>query len=253
MIKTMRLVRKPAGAPADEFRWNWLLTHGSAVREAIAQSPIDHATASFAAPVQITNYGEGHQVPVEQDFDAIESLYFPSLPHLRAALDSGVLATLAASLDAVTDGGGSVPCAVTLEETMQRRPDTDAVLGDGPRQKLARTLVRKEGTDLYQFRDHWHNHHRVIETGGGWLGKSPLTNVSFSIGQVLDGSELRPTADGDGLMSLDGVIEIFSSPDVDVANSYGFKFPAEVRRDELNFLSMDAPIRRVIMLEHVIG
>jgi hypothetical protein len=253
MIKAIRLVRRNPDLAPHEFRWRWLLEHGSALREAVAQSPLARATASFARERQITDYGEGHQVPVELDFDGMESLYFPTLGALREALDSGVLAALDRSLATVAAEAPDVPRHVTLEETMARRPDCDALLGNGTRMKLARTLIRKEGTDLYQFRDHWHNHHRHIETRSIYLGPTPLINVSFSIGQVVGGGELRAPADRDGVMGFDGVIEIFFPSDLDLLGMYSTPFTPETRRDELNFLSMDAPIRRALMDEHVLA
>src|SRR5436190_16744415 len=101
MIKAFRLVAKPAGVTSEEFRWQWLLNHGPAVRQAVAHSPLAKATASFVTPEQIEEYGEGHQVPVPLDFDGMESLYFPTIVHLREALASRVLAELDASLDEV--------------------------------------------------------------------------------------------------------------------------------------------------------
>jgi hypothetical protein len=253
MIRAIRLVRKRSELSDQEFKWSWLLHHGPVVREAIAHSPLVKATASFNAPVQIEEYGEGQQVPVALDFDGMEALHFPTVPHLREALQSGVLAALDESLDRFADGASSVPRLVTLEEAMVDRPDRDQVLNGYPRQKLLRTLRRREDIDLYQFRDHWHNHHRVIETGGTWRGPAPLTNVSFSIGQTIADGELREVREEDGLMNNDGVIEIFSAWGVDLLPGYKLPFPPEVRRDELNFLSMELPIRRTIMHEYLLS
>lgn len=253
MIRAVRLLPRPADQSDPELRWNWLLKHGPVAREAVAQSEIARITASFATPEQIVEYGAGHQVPVRQDFEAEEAVYFPTFEQLRSALASGVLSALDASLDTVLPGASAVPRVITIEETMARRPDAEAVLGANPRTKLLRTLKRKPDIDLVQFRDYWHNHHRIIEMLGVYMGGLPLILVSFALGQTIDGDEIRDIEDRDGLMDLDGVIEIFSAPGVDALSGYRLPFPATIRRDELNFLSMDAPIRRVQLQEHVLA
>jgi hypothetical protein len=253
MIRTIRLVRKPAGQSDEEFRWAWLLRHGSIVREAVAQSDIHKVTASFADTEQISEYAEGQQLPVPLDFDAVESVYFPTVVHLQAGLASGVLDALDASLDAVTDSGGSVPRVVALEETMARRSDTDEVLGSGPRKKLLRTLKRKEDIDLFQFRDYWHNHHKIIEMDRAYMAPMPLTNVSFSRGHTIADGEIRSIAESDGVMDFDGILELFFAPDYDPIPFYKQPFSPEIRRDELNFLSMELPIRRAVMHEYTIA
>jgi hypothetical protein len=253
MIKTVRLVRRDPGLTPEQFKWRWLTRHGAVLRQAVEVSPICRVTASFLTPEQITTYSPGNQLPRETDFDGIEQLYFRTGADLRQVLGSGLLEELTADEAGLSDNGPEAGRVVMLEEVMAVRPETEDA--GVHRLKTIRTIARKKGLDMYQFRDHWHNHHKIIELGGIRSGSSYRINVSFSQRQTIRISlpDGKLTVD-EGDTDYDAFMDIYALLGSDIPAQYASRpFPAEVRRDETNFINFDAPLYRNIMDEYVVG
>jgi hypothetical protein len=253
VIKTFRLWRRDAGLSEQEFKWEWLTRQGQLARETIPASPIRRATVSFLGPRQITHYAPGHQLPIDIDFDAVESLYFDSVPDLRSTVASGLLEVLDTTQRRLAQPHPDVPWTVTLEEVMGEAPDASTVISPRGNLKLFRIVSRRRDLDRVQFRIYWHNNHGLMERANPYVRKIFLrTAVAFNVGQTINGFELEPAVD---------------TPDsIDCTNEHYFRggaepwvmyetqpMPAESRRDELNFINFEAPVRRALMQEYVLA
>jgi hypothetical protein len=253
MIKTVRFVRREPHLAPEQFRWRYLTQHGARLSKAVELTPIVRATASFVAPEQITTYTPGNQLPVPIDFDGVEQLYFRTAADLRATIASGVLEALTAEEEGLTDNGAEVDRIVMLEDVMAVRPEPQD--SGVQRLKTIRTITRKAGLDMYQFRDYWMNHHRRLEMGGIRLGSRYRINVSFSQRQTIrvalpDGK--LTVEEGD--TAYDAFMDIYALAGTNIAGEYSTRvFPDHTRRDERNFINFDAPLYRAVMDEYVVA
>jgi hypothetical protein len=253
MIKTVRFLRRDPSLTPEQFRWRFLTRHGALVAQAVNLSPICRATASFLAPQQITTYTPGNQLPKDIDFDAVEQLYFRTGDDLRRTLASGLLEELTVSENGVSDNGAEVARVVMLEDVMAVRDEPEDA--GVHRLKTIRTIERKPDLDMYQFRDYWHGHHKVIETGGIYSGATYRINVSFSLSQTIRVSlpDGKLTVD-EGDTEYDAFMDLYALMGTDIPAQYAARpFPAEVRRDERNFIDLDGPLYRAVMEEYVIA
>jgi hypothetical protein len=255
MIKLVRLVRRDPGLTPDQFKWRWILSYGPWQRQAVASRAVCRVTASFLAPKQIDGLAPLEQPHMPIDFDAIEQLYFTSRRNLERTLESGLLADLAAGENGLCDNGGEILRTVMLEETMALRREPED--GAAHRVKTIRTLTRRKNLDMAQFRDYWHNHHQVIEQGGIRLGSMYRINVAFSMQETvrldLPSGKLTVT-EGEDFPNFDAFMEPYYLLGTDVAAAFATRaFPPQIRRDEINFLDLDAPLRRAVMDEFVIA
>jgi hypothetical protein len=253
MIKTVRLVRRDPALTPEQFKWRWLTQHGATLRQAVEVTPICRITASFLAAEQITTYTQGNQLPKDIDFDAVEQIYFRTGNDLRSTVSSGLLGELTLAETGLADNGSGVARVVMLEETMASRPEAED--GAVHRLKTIRTITRKKGLDMYQFRDYWHNHHKIIEMGGIRGGNSYRINVSFSQRQTIRVSlpDGKLTVD-DGDTEYDAFMDIYALVGTDIPAQYASRpFPAEVRRDETNFIDLEAPLYRAVLDEYVVA
>jgi hypothetical protein len=253
MIKTVRLVRRDPGLTPEQFKWRWLTRHGAILRQAVELTGMCRATASFLAPQQISTYTSGNQIPVDIDFDGVEQLYFRTGADLRETLASGLIEELTAHEAGLSDLGSEVARVVMLEEVMAVRPEAEDA--GVHRLKIIRTIARKQGLDMYQFRDYWHNHHKIIELGGIRSGASYRINVSFSQRQTVRVSvpDGKLTVD-EGDTEYDAFMDIYSLLGTDIPAQYASRpFPPEVRRDETNFINLEAPLYRAVLDEYVVA
>jgi hypothetical protein len=207
----------------------------------------------FLAPEQITQYTPGNQLPMDIDFDGVEQLYFRTGLDLRSTAASGLLEELTVAEDGLAENGPEASRIVMLEEEMASRPEPDDTAAH--RLKLIRTITRKRGLDMYQFRDYWHNHHKVTETGGIYSGPTYRINVSFSMRQTIRVSlpEGKLTVD-DGDTAFDGFMDIYWLMGTSVPAVFANRpFPPAIRRDERNFIDLDAPLYRAVVEEYVVA
>jgi hypothetical protein len=253
MIKTVRLLKRDPSLTPEQFKWRFLMRHGALVTQAVELSPICRVTASFLTPQQITTYTAGNQLPKDLDFDAIEQLYFRTAADLRSTLGLGLLEELTVAENGMSDNGAEVARIVMLEDVMAVRaePEDSGV----HRLKIIRTIERKPELDMYQFRDYWHNHHKVIETGGVYSGSTYRINVAFSLSQTIRISlpDGKLTVE-EGDTEYDAFMDLYSLLGTDIPAQYSSRpFPAEVRRDERNFIDLDGPLYRAVMDEYVVA
>jgi hypothetical protein len=253
MIKTFRLWRKSGDLTGAEFKWHWLTHQAALQREVVRFAPIRRVTVSFLGPRQISTYAPGHQVPVPIDFDAVESLYFDNVPDLREALSSGALGVLEKAQRATAEPHPDVPWTVTLEEVMGEARNAASLISAAGNLKIFRIVSRKRDLDRVQFRIYWHNNHGLLERANPFTGGSTLrTTVAFGVGQVITGDALEPAEDTPA--AIDCTNEHYFRDGAEPWVFYETQpFPAETRRDELNFINFDAPVRRALMQEYVVA
>jgi hypothetical protein len=252
MIKTFRLWQRADDLSAEEFKWRWLTQQAALWREAAQLSQIQRVAVSFLGPRQIAHYAPGHQVPVDIDFDAVESLYFDTVPDLRAALAADLIRVLEKAQLTDAKPHPVVPWTITLEEVMGEARNAEQLINPNGNLKIFRIVSRRRDMDRTQFRIYWHNNHARLESAGPFIGGTTLrTTVSFNVGQVIGSEGLEPATD--------------IPESIDCTNEHYFRegaepwvfyetvpFPAETRRDEMNFINFDAPVRRALMQEYVV-
>jgi hypothetical protein len=251
MIKTFRLWRKADDISAADFRWRWLTAQSALWSDIARFSALQRACVSFLGPRQIASYAPGHQRPVPIDFDAVESLYFDSVPELAAALASGALTVPESAAAAIGEPHPDVPWTVTLEEIMGEARNGGRLISPAGNLKIFRIVSRKRDLDRVQFRIYWHNNHGRLEKASPFTGGTTLrTAVAFNVGQVIAGGALEPAKDTPD--AIDCTNEHYCRAGAEPWVFYEtVPFPAETRRDELNFINFEAPVRRALMQEYV--
>lgn len=250
MITTLRFVRRRPGLSPDEFKWGWLGGHAALLRSIAAVAPVAGATASFTTTAQIADYGDGSRPPETVDFDGVEQLYFATMADLREVVSSGALAAITADQAGWADPTRPCERTVMLEDVMARRAERDDA--ETRRLKFIRTVQRKPGLDLFEFRDHWHNHHRHLESHSIRLGPTYRINVMFAMNQVIvvDGADVT-VKEGDGV--VDGVVNLYTLTGTDIPQLYARRtFRPEVRRDEERMIDVDAAFYRAVLDEFTI-
>ncbi|MFH5824665.1 hypothetical protein [Georgenia sp. AZ-5] len=249
MITTVRFIRRDPSLSAEAFKWQYLATQGSMWAQLAKFTPLAGVAASFVGPDQIQSYRDDRGVPpVPVDFDAIEQLSFATLSDLREFVATGALLQVAEQERGLIDEPTTAVRSVGHQEAVAARAEPSH---DRPtRLKTCLTVHRRADQDLYQFRDHWMTHHRILEEVAVKMGALYRIHVAFSLGQRV---ELR--ADGAALVPEDGFdafMDMYALPGTDLVAAYEVPLAPEVLRDEDNFINRDIPSRRAIMHEYSI-
>lgn len=154
----------------------------------------------------------------EPPFDGMSATYFPTED-----------ATLAAARQ--FSGDIVLPCE---EHLMSQKPKPEIKL------KIVRTVYRRRDLTLQQFKDYWLENHSKLEERV--IAESPVQKIvaTFAIPE--------PGRDPD----FDGMVELYFSSPEDMRAMFGGPIPAMMRKDEENFVQMDAPAIRVVCEERVL-
>ena len=146
-------------------------------------------------------------------FDGMAALYYPTLETARAAAQRWP--------DAVV-------CAEHLmSQTSQ--PQT--------RIKIIRTVYRRRDLTHAQFKDYWLRNHAKLEDRV--IAESPVQKIvaTFAIAE--------PNKDA----AFDGMVELYFASLPDIRAMFAGPIPAMMRKDEENFVQMDAPALRLVCEE----
>ena len=108
--------------------------------------------------------------------------------------------------------------------------------------KIVRTVIRRKDLTLAQFRDYWLKNHSTLEKQV--IRESPVLRIvaSFAL----------PPEPGGNEPAFDGMVELYFASKDDIKAMFAGPIPAMMRKDEENFVQMDAPALRVVAEEFVL-
>ena len=151
----------------------------------------------------------------EAPFDGMSATYFATEREARAA---------------ATHFSGDI-VLVCDEHAMGQKPTPQAKL------KIVRTVYRRRDLTHQQFKDYWLKNHSKLEDRV--IAESPVQKIvaSFAL----------PEPDRDP--AFDGMVELYFAAAGDIRAMFAGPIPAMMRKDEENFVQMDAPAIRVVCEE----
>ncbi len=155
----------------------------------------------------------------EAPFDGMSATYFPTAEAARAA---------------ARQLSGDIVLACD-EHLMAQKPAADIKL------KIVRTVYRRKDLTHPQFKDYWLNKHSKLEDRV--IAESPVQKIvaTFAL----------PDAGKDP--AFDGMVELYFASAADIGAMFAGPIPAMMRKDEENFVQMDAPAIRAVCEEHVVA
>jgi uncharacterized protein (TIGR02118 family) len=232
MIKIVRMVkRRPEFTPA-QFKDYWLTHHAELERRAIESTPLQKVVASIST-------GEVAAGAAAPPFDGMVALYFRSLEEARATFAGPATSAMREDAKNFTARDPVPPQIFAEEYLMAERPQA-AIKASG-QLKVIRTVYRRRDLSRRQFRDYWLENHSKLE--GQVIAATPMQRIvaTFAV------DEYREDPD------FDGMAELYFSRVEDIREMFAGPIPAMMRKDEENFVQMDAPAVRLVAEEFLIG
>jgi uncharacterized protein (TIGR02118 family) len=181
-----------------------------------AQRAAQPAPARTVVSLSTGEVALGGQVPL---FDGMAALYYDSLEKARAAC---------AALDDAT-------AVVCDEHLMSQKPNPDT------RIKIIRTVYRRRDLSHQQFKDYWLKNHSKLEDRV--IAESPVQRIVATFAIPEPGKD----------PAFDGMVELYFANLADIRAMFAGPIPAMMRKDEENFVQMDAPAVRLVAEEFGVG
>jgi uncharacterized protein (TIGR02118 family) len=151
----------------------------------------------------------------EAPFDGMSVLYFRDENAARAAAS------------ALTDE----VVLVCDEHLMSQKPKPEWKL------KIVRTVYKRKGLSHQQFKDYWLKNHAKLEDRV--IAESPVQRIVATFALPEPGKD----------PAFDGMVELYFKSVEDIRSMFAGPIPAMMRKDEENFVQMDAPAIRVVCEE----
>jgi uncharacterized protein (TIGR02118 family) len=204
---------KRGDATPAEFRQDWLERHKELKRTA----------NRVVASVSTGEVALGGQEP---PFDGMVALYYTSAEAARATL---------------LDDPKKIE-VVCEEQVMSQKPDADKLIKSSGQLKVVRTVFRRKDLTQIQFKDYWLLNHAKLEERV--IAQSPMLRIvaTFAL----------PAEKGGNEPAFDGMVELYFANVEDIRAMFAGPIPATMRKDEENFVQMDAPAVRLIAEEFVL-
>jgi uncharacterized protein (TIGR02118 family) len=234
MIKIVRLVKRRPDFTFAQFKDYWLTRHVEHERRAIESTPLQKVVASIAT-------GEvalGAAVP---PFDGMVALYFRNLEEARATFSGPGTAAMRDDARNFVARDAIPPQIFAEEYLMSEKPQAAAAIKTSGQLKIIRTVFRRRDLSRAQFRDYWLNTHSKLED------KVIATTDMQRIVATFAVDEYREEPD------FDGMVELYFNRIEDIRAMFAGTVPATMRKDEENFVQMDAPAVRLVAEEYLIG
>ena len=194
--------------------------------------PVQKIVASFST-------GEIALGGTESQFDAMLALYFNSLDELHAGCTGHVPQLIAADEKNFVD---SAPINIIAEEyVMSQKPGAEKILKKTGQLKIIRTVYRRKDLSHQQFKDYWLNNHSKLEDRV--IAESPVQRIVATFAVPEPGKD----------PAFDGMVELYFANVADIRAMFAGPIPAMMRKDEENFVQMDAPAVRLVAEEFGVG
>ncbi len=151
----------------------------------------------------------------ESPFDGMSATYFP---------------TAQAALAAAAQFSGDVvlPCD---EHAMGQKPNAQCKI------KIVRTVYKRRDLTHQQFKDYWLKNHSKLEDRV--IAESPVQRIIATFALPEPGKN----------PAFDGMVELYFASADDIRAMFAGPVPAMMRKDEENFVQMDAPAIRAVCQE----
>jgi uncharacterized protein (TIGR02118 family) len=232
-VKIIRLVKRRADLTLAQFRDYWLTRHALHEQHAMATTPLQRVVASIAT-------GEvalGGTVP---PFDGMVALYFRSIEDARATLSGPETAAMREDAKNFVDPRTS-PQIFADEYLVSEKEDAPGTVRRSGQLKTIRTISRRRDLTHAQFKDYWLNQHSKLEREVIETTSMQRIIASFA----LPGNPVVP--------EFDGLAELYFAQVEDIRAMFAGPVPGMMRKDEENFVQMNAPAVRLVAEEYVIG
>jgi uncharacterized protein (TIGR02118 family) len=234
MIKIVRMVKRRPEFTVAQFKEYWLTRHAELERRAIESTPLRKVVASIAT-------GEvalGAAVP---PFDGMVALYFRNLEEARATFSGPATAAMREDAKNFTAREPIPPQIFAEEYLMSEKPQAAAAIKTSGQLKIIRTVYRRRDLSRTQFRDYWLKTHSKLEDKVIETTDMQRIVATFAV------QEYREEPD------FDGMAELYFNRIEDIRAMFAGPVPAMMRKDEENFVQMDAPAVRLVAEEYLIG
>jgi len=234
MVKIVRLVKRRADLTLAQFKAYWLTRHAEHERRAIETTPLQKVVASIAT-------GEvalGGTVP---PFDGMVALYFNNLEDARAMFSGPATAAMREDAKNFVDMSLAPPQVFADEYLMSEKPGAGQALKEVGQLKIIRTVTRRSDLAHSQFKEYWLKNHSKLEDRV--IGQTAMQRIvaTFAL------------PDGRNDPDFDGMAELYFNGLEDIRTMFAGPVPAMMRKDEENFVQMDAPAVRIVAEEYLIG
>jgi uncharacterized protein (TIGR02118 family) len=231
-VKIVRLVKRRQDLTPAQFKDYWLTQHARHERQAIAATLLQKVVASIAT-------GEvalGGTVP---PFDGMVALYFRTLEDARATFSGQAAAAMREDAKNFVDLS-KIPPQIFADEYLTEKQGA-AALKESGQLKIVRTVYRRRDLTHSQFKDYWLNNHSKLE--GRVISETAVQRIvaTFAVPQYREDPD------------FDGMVELYFNRVEDIRAMFSGPVPAMMRKDEENFVQMDAPAVRLVAEEYVIG
>ena len=234
MIKIVRLVKRRADLSFAQFKDYWLKEHAAHERRAIEATPLQKVVASIAT-------GEVALGGTEPPFDGMVALYFQSMEDARATFSGPATAALREDAKNFVAPDGAPQQVFADEYLMSEKPGAASTIRKSGQLKIVRSVTRRRDLTHAQFKDYWLNNHSKLEDRV--IRESAVQRIvaTFALPE--------PGKDPD----FDGMVELYFDSVEDIRAMFAGPVPAMMRKDEENFVQMDAPALRLVAEEYLIG
>ena len=228
MFKVVRWFRRNPGLSRVQFRDRCLAGAG---QTGSGNDPVTKLVLSFST-------GEVALGGKEPPFDLMAVAYFERLDQLPAVLAECSARGLVAG-SSLFDAS-KPPIEIVAEETlMAEREGAQGRLAKTGHIKVVRTVFKRNDLTNAQFKDYWLQNHSRLK--GNAIGSPGVKRIvaTFAIPRN------RPP-------EIDGMVELYFENIDFVRKMFAGAVPGVMRKDEENFVQMDAPAVRVITEEYVV-
>lgn len=234
MIKIVRLVKRRADLSFAQFKDYWLKEHAAHERRAIAATPLQKVVASIAT-------GEVALGGTKPPFDGMVALYFQSMEDARATFSGPATAALREDAKNFVAPDGTPQQVFADEYLMSEKSGAASTIRKSGQLKIVRSVTRRRDLTHAQFKDYWLNNHSKLEDRV--IRESAVQRIvaTFALPE--------PGKDPD----FDGMVELYFDSVEDIRAMFAGPVPAMMRKDEENFVQMDAPALRLVAEEYLIG
>jgi len=234
IYKYIRMIKRRPGLTLPEFGEQWIAARAERDRQATQDTAVRRIVKNVST-------GEVAMGGAEPPFDAMLAVYFDSLADARTSCGGGKLADLLDDDRSCIDAGAPLQEMIAQEYQMGEKGDAAAVLRGSRRLKIIRTVFRRNDLSPQQFKDYWlHNHSKLEDIV---IRQSPVIRIvaTFAVPAALDGKAAP----------FDGMVELYFKSGEEIRSMFASAIPAMMRKDEENFVQMDAPAIRFVADEFI--
>jgi len=234
--KYIRMIKRAGGITLAQFRDHWLKGRAEHDKQALKSGAILRLVKNVAT-------GEVAMGGAEPPFDAMLAVYFETLADAQAACADGKIAELLDEDPNYVDRRAPVQEMVADEYRIGEKADAATVLAGAQRLKIIRSVFRRNDLTHQQFKDYWLANHSKLEDVV--IKRSPVIRIvaTFAVPGALDGKGAP----------FDGMVELYFKSAQDIRSMFASGIPAMMRKDEENFVQMDAPAIRFVADEFIIS